>query len=101
MEMSRTDMMYDIVGYIVPECYYERMIHEECSGIDSSYTYNDFIIYNYNCLSELSDDDIKWMWDLCRRINSTGLMDMESCAIFQADSFFFDTQKKIIIVNPR
>ena len=92
-----------ILTHIVEECYYERMLGEECKGIDPSMNYNDFFLYNKKCLEELSFDDVNWVWGLCQRLNNNkiGMMDMEDCGIWEADSIFYDQNKNIVVVHPR
>jgi len=85
--------------FIVPECYFERMIDHDAYYKDMSY--DEFVLWNIKCINELTNDDIVWLSGLCKRIKEIHLQDMESCAKFTADSFFFDCNKKIVIVNPR
>jgi hypothetical protein len=92
-----------IMTHVVPECYYERMLGEECKGIDKAETYHDFLSWNKSCLEEQSFDDVKWVWGLCQRLNNNkiGTMDMEDCGIWEADAIFYDLKKNLIIVHPR
>jgi hypothetical protein len=92
-----------IMTHVVPECYYERMLGEKCKSIDVSLDYNNFLLYNKTCLDELSYDDVAWVWGLCRRMNKNtiGMMDMECCGIWEADTFFYDQNKNLVIVHPR
>lgn len=100
---DKSVLILRILTHVVEECYYERMLGEECKGIDHSMNYNDFFLYNKNCLEELSYDDVKWVWGLCQRLNrdTIGMMDMEYCSIWKADSIFYDLDKNIVVVHPR
>jgi hypothetical protein len=91
------------MSHVVPECYYERMDFQECKGTFREETYNDFLAWNKSCLEELSFDDVKWVWGLCDRMNHgrIGMMDMEDCGIWEADTVFYDRNKNLIIVHPR
>jgi len=91
------------MSHIVPECYYERMLGEECRGIDKAENYREFLTWNRSCLEELSLEDIKWVWGLCDRMNKNyiGMMDMECCGIWEADTIFYDANKRLVIVHPR
>jgi len=92
-----------IMNHLVKEDDYKRMIDYECDGIDISMSYDDFILYNKKCLKELSYDDLRWDWGLCKRLNRKviGLMDLECCAIFMGSYIFYDNNKNIVVVNPR
>ena len=92
-----------IMMHMVEEHDYERMIVHDCDSIDISMSYNKFILYNKACLNELSYDDVRWIWGLCKRLKHEviGLMDLESCAVFEASYIFYDNNKNIVIVNPR
>jgi hypothetical protein len=96
-------LILSIMTHVVPEYYYERMLGEECRGIDKSESYHDFLAWNKYCLEELSFEDVSWVWGLCQRINynKIGMMDMEDCGIWEADAIFYDINKKLIIVHPR
>ena len=89
--------------HVVPECYYERMDDHECKGIDLSMSYNEFFLYNKSCLEELSYDDVAWVWGMCERLNNKkiGMMDMECCGIWEADTIYYDLNKNLVIVHPR
>ena len=92
-----------ILTHVVPECYYERMLGEECRQIDSAMSYNDFFMYNKACLDELSYEDLSWVWGLCKHLNNKkiGMMDMENCCIWKADTIFYDINRELVIVHPR
>jgi hypothetical protein len=100
---DKSVLILRILRHVVEECYYERMLGEECKGIDPSMNYNDFFLYNKNCLEELLHDDVKWVWGLCQRLNrdTIGMMDMEYCSIWKANSIFYDLDKNIVVVHPR
>ena len=91
------------MSHIVPECYYERMLDQECKGIYQEETYHSFLAWNKSCLEELPFEDVNWVWGLCRRLNKAeiGMMDMECCGIWEADTIFYDRNKRLVIVHPR
>lgn len=74
---------------------------DEVSGPWESY--DKFLEWNTQCLEELTPDDAIWLTGLCKRIKGgkIKLMDEESCSKFEAYAFFIDSNKKIVIVNPR
>ena len=76
---------------------------QECEGIDHSLSYNDFLLYNKECLEELSHKDLKWVWRLCKFMDSgkVGMMDLEGCGMWKASCFFYDLNKELVIVHPR
>jgi hypothetical protein len=66
-------------------------------------SYADFMAWNVKCINQLSDEDDAWLVILCRRMKEGDILlqDMEACCQFTAGGFFFDYDKRIIIVNPR
>jgi hypothetical protein len=96
-------IILNIMIHVVPNCYYERMLGEKCNGNVDAETYDDFLAWNKSCLQEQSDDDVKWVWGLCQRLNKKkiGMMDMECCCIWEADTIFYDRNKNLVIVHPR
>lgn len=100
---DRDVLVRRILTHIVPECYYERMLGQECKGIDEGENYNDFLAWNNSCVEALTLEDLKWVWGLCQRLNNNkiGMMDMEDCGIWKADAIYYDTDKNLVIVHPR
>jgi hypothetical protein len=100
---DKSVLVLRIMRHVVEEGYYERMLGEDCKEIDEAETYNDFLVWNKSCLEELSLDDVKWVWGLCQRLNRNeiGMMDMEYCGIWKADSIYYDLNKNLVIVHPR
>ena len=100
---DKSVLILRIMTHVVPDCYYERMIGQKCKAIDEGETYSDFLAWNKSCLEELSFEDVNWVWGLCKRLNKgeIGMMDMECCGVWKADSIFYDTYKNLVIVHPR
>lgn len=96
-------LLLRIMTHVVPDCYYERMLGQECKGIEWAETYSDFLEWNKSCLEELSLEDVKWVWGLCQRLNNNkiGMMDMECCGVWEADAIYYDLNKNLVIVHPR
>ena len=96
-------IIINIMIHVVPNCYYERMLGEKCNGIVDAETYDDFLAWNKSCLQEQSDDDVKWVWGLCQRLNDKKIemMEMECCGIWEADIIFYDQNKNLVIIHPR
>jgi hypothetical protein len=90
-----------IDSFLPDEYEYERM-----QGINANYedmTYYDFVIWNHECLRNMTvEDRISLVW-LCKKIknNTINLVDMESCCEFTASGFYFDKNANICITNPR
>jgi hypothetical protein len=82
---------------------YARMIHNECSKINTKLSYDQFLEWNIKCIIESSDEDRLLFIILTNNIinNKIGQMDLESCAVFKSVSLFYDSNKRLIIVNPR
>ena len=82
-------MQYDVTGHPVP--WFEDM------------DYSEFLEWNNKCIYELTNEEDAWLVRLCGLMKNDRILiqDMESCIQFQADSFYFNQDKKIVIVNPR
>ncbi len=65
-------------------------------------THQEFEIWNYQCIDELSSEDKTWLIRLCSHIISDRIVtqDMSTCERLSADRFYFDYDKKFVIVNP-
>ena len=101
--MSKDIQVVRILKHVVEECYYERMLGMNCECVDQAMSYEAFLAWNKKCIEELSPKDLEWLWGLCTRLNSrtVGMMDMEDCGTWRADSFYYDQNKDIVIVHPR
>lgn len=88
--------MEEIKKCIVNEYTYNRM--SDCNW-DS---YSDFYDWSLKCLHESQDDAI-WLHYFCKLLSNDRikLMDQESCVTFSAYGFYYDINKKIVLVNPR
>jgi hypothetical protein len=82
---------------------YDRMIDSECSKINMKLSYDQFLEWNIKCIIESCDEDRLLFKILANNIinKKIGQMDLESCAVFGSCSLFYDTKKRLIIVNPR
>ena len=92
-----------MLSFIVEDYDYVRMVDSECSGIDITKSYEEFLEWNRLCISKLSPDDLTWLQGLCKRIQTSQLcqMDLESCSMFETSYFYFNKQKQLCFVNPR
>ena len=92
-----------ITPFIVDAVSYARMQSNDCEGVDDSVRYAEFISWNIQCISELTAAERAFLFDLCQLIkkNKVSLMDLESCAMFEASAIYYDQKKKLCIVNPR
>jgi hypothetical protein len=66
-------------------------------------TYAEFLDWNNKCIYELTNEEDAWLVGLCGLMKNGRIMlqDMESCVQFEAYGFYFNLDKKIVIVNPR
>ena len=82
---------------------YGRMIDNECNKINTKLSYDQFLEWNIKCIIESSDEDRLLFKILANNIinNKIGQMDLESCAVFESVGLFYDSNKRLIIVNPR
>ena len=98
------DIIETYLKLFLPHCgAHERMKGEACSAINRELSYNEFVRWNTECIRGLTDDDKEWLVGLCKRLkkNTISLMDLESCAVFVGDCIYFDTNKNLVIANPR
>ena len=91
-----------IEKFLINEYTYQRMVdngHDDFNDM----SYEDFRQMNLDHINRLSPQDYAWTRELCNRISKGDiqLMDEESCANFEADSIYFDKNKRLCIVNPR
>ena len=95
--------IHTIIAHVVPSYDYDRMVDSDCSGIDTTKSYAEFLDWNQTCLNAMTDADITWLMGLCTRLKgrTIKLMDMEPCSVFTADAIYFDKQANLCIVNPR
>jgi hypothetical protein len=77
------------------------MLGQDCKSIDPSLSYDEFLAWNKKCIDELSSEDLSWLWGFSNRLNKIGMMDMEDCGVWKADSFYYDADKQLVIVHPR
>ena len=92
--------MVRVQNFILSEPCFWRMM--DFHG-DTYPDYAAFMKWNTTCLQEMSIEELNWLTGLCTRLqnNNISLMDMENCIRFTADCFYFDTNKRLIICNPR
>jgi len=99
-----SSIIENIMAYCIDEDGYGRMFDFKCKGINTEVEdYAAFRMWNITCLAQMSDEDLLWVWGLCKRIGSSTIatMDMEDCILWTADQFFFDKKKRLCIVHPR
>jgi len=88
---------------LVDQYDYNRMMEHDCSHIDKSKTYLEFVEWNVTCLKEYCKENCSLFKNLCDKIiqQKIGQMDMESCAVFKTSNLLFDKNNNLVIVNPR
>lgn len=92
-----------ILAYVVDSDDFYRMQESDCYGINGDMTYAEFLIFNQECISKLTEEDHAWVLSLCQRIrrDDISLMDLESCSVFKACAIYYSIDEKLCIVNPR
>lgn len=94
----------DIIKKSLLENYvFERMKDSYEENQYSDYTFLEFIAWNMSCAAALSEDELKWLVLLCRKIlrDDITIMDAESCVAMGAAGIYFDLEKKLCIYNDR
>jgi uridine phosphorylase len=92
-----------IMSYVISEGNFERRQWYNGVDDDESESYEEFLAWNRTCVDAMDKDEIDWLLGLCARLKKETVinMDMECCAAFTANKFYFDQDKKLVIVNPR
>ena len=92
-----------ILAYVIDADDFYRMQESERHGFDADMTYSEFLEFNLQCINRLSEDERAWVWGLCQRIRheDISMMDLESCAVFNACAIYYSIDEKLCIVNPR
>ena len=80
---------------------YERM--QDMNEDYEEMSYEDFIIWNLECLRTITVEDRGYLMWMCKKMrsNKINLVDMESCSSFTANGFYFDKESNLCIINPR
>jgi hypothetical protein len=97
------DFLTNTLTHLVDSDSFERMQDLKCSGLNNFVSYDDFVIWNKQCIMELPFDDHIWIFGLCNKLKASkiGMMNMEDCGVWTAYAFFYDKEKKLCIVHPR
>lgn len=92
-----------IMSFVVDARSYARMQSQDCSGVDDSVQYAAFLDWNLKCINALTDDERNWVLKLTQMIkgDKLNMLDLESCASFNASNIYYDINKKLCIVHPR
>jgi hypothetical protein len=80
---------------------YQRM--QDMNEDYEDMAYEDFILWNLECLRSITVEDRGYLMWMCKKIrsNNINLVDMEACSSFTANGFYFDKESNLCIVNPR
>ena len=94
-------MSINLSHFLINESGFERMRANDVYPEDMEY--NDFRIWNLECISALNEYEYNWTVELCRRMSKKqiSLMDEENSAVFIAHNIYFDRNKNLCITNPR
>ena len=93
-------MAINLSHFLLDEGSFMRMRDNDKYPEDTEY--NDFKIWNLECIAALTDEEYNWTVELCRRISQKkiSLMDEENSAGFIARNIYFDRNKNLCITNP-
>ena len=96
-------MNADILAHILKDCEFYRMQHYEPDNILGINDYAAFLAWNALCISELSNEDVAGLEQVCKLIKNETLkmMDMEECREWHASGIYFNSKKELVIVHPR
>jgi len=86
---------------MLPDYYdFERMLSYQ-DNING--TYDEFLEHNEKLINQLPADDLAFVRRLCGIIKTTklNLVDMESCAEFDAQGIYYNMKGELCIFNPR
>jgi hypothetical protein len=101
--MSDSAIINEIMRHLPDAGDFQRMIELNCKNVDAIQSYQGFLSWNETCIKELSQDERNWVLGLCQKIKKfkISLMDLESCAVFDAFKIYYCQNKHLCIVNPR
>jgi len=100
--MSRSSQI-DVIMHRLINVHEHTWMQTHINEIDHVETYAQFLEWNAHCLNEQTDAQLDWLMELCRQIRSERicLMDLDSCAVFEAFAIYYTKDKKLCIVNAR
>ena len=78
--------------------------YSEYLELDKSFTYDDFLQHNEECLKNLYKDDLDFIYILINKINNSDIMMVDEETIhceWAAYSIYFNSENKLVIMHPR
>lgn len=101
--MSNSAIITEIMTFIPDADDFQRMKSHDCQNVHTIRSYQDFLAWNEKCIKELSQDERNWVLGLCQKIKKykISLMDLESCAVFDAFKIYYCQNKNLCIASPR
>jgi hypothetical protein len=92
--------MNHLYDYIMKEDHFNSMKSFHHSYSDMSY--QEFMSWNIQCVNQLSDEESTWLDGLCKLLKSARLdiHELNTCSKIEAQCFYFDDNKKLVIANP-
>lgn len=94
--------MTTIYSCLIDEFTYNRIKHfNPDAKMEDNYGY--FIEWNKTYINKLPDIEIKFLVVLCNKIKTGNIlsMDEEHCTNMSCVGFYYTTNQKLVLVNPR
>ncbi len=101
---ARGETCVSILLKVLPkEDDYQRMVDNNCSAIDVSRTYREFVMDQRLKADGLDEEDCDFLLALCRRVlkKRVSHVDLEPCSNFPTTKVFLDRVNNFVTVNDR
>lgn len=91
----------DISKYLVSDYTFERM--QSYGDYDEFPTFDTFMEWNLQCITDMDEEDRVWVTGLCKRISkkAISMMDEEYASAHNVYYFYFNKKKDVCVVCPR
>lgn len=65
--------------------------------------YDDFLKHNKNCISKMNNDELNFLYILCKKIEDENIImeDEDDFVEWEASSVYFNSKNKLVIMHPR
>lgn len=95
--------MDTITNMLIDTYTFERIQSLTEEPVWNNMTYAQFVTWNIKCFEELDTDEAECIVQFCKyiKLRKIKLVDEEHCSEITAKSIYFNTNKKLCIVNPR
>lgn len=95
-------MTENILSCLVPAGSYKRLQNMN-DNVDASMRYDEFILWNINCLNELTLEEVRQVDGICQLIHNDrmSIVGLEHCSEVEACGIYFNINKRLCICGGR